>query len=67
MIIETNPCEKCEFIPSMCDGDIEIYQMRKGNASPISNEEYEHKKTEQYMRIYSHSWKAEVRSKITAR
>lgn len=27
MIIETNPCEKCDFCPSFCGIDIDICQM----------------------------------------
>ena len=62
MLIETNPCEKCDFTPSICDGDIEICQLTKGNSNPISSEDYEKEKLEQYKKNYSYSWKEELRT-----
>lgn len=44
MIIETNPCEDCDFSPAVCDGDIAICQMTLGNTRLISEEDYEKKK-----------------------
>ncbi len=51
MLIETNPCENCDFSPAVCDGNIEICQLTRGNSSPVSSEEYEKEKKEEYRKI----------------
>lgn len=51
MIIETNPCEDCDFSPVICDGNIAICQMTLGNTRPISEEEFEKKKFDNASRM----------------
>ncbi len=47
MIIETNPCEQCDFSPTVCSCDIDICMMLGG--SPMESEEqYEQHKIERY-------------------
>lgn len=60
MIIETNPCENCDFTPSVCDGDVEICQLTKGTSRPISEDEYETAKSERYKKQYDNSCKSEL-------
>lgn len=50
MIIETDPCQYCDFAPAVCDGDIEICMMLKGKTRPVSGEEYEQRKLKRYLR-----------------
>lgn len=61
MLIETNPCDQCDCVPDFCDGDIEICMLTRGNARPLSEEEYIAKKDEEYMRQYNKQQKAEIR------
>lgn len=50
MIIETNPCEYCNFTPTVCSCEVEICMMLCG--SPMESEEqYEQKKIKQYSRF----------------
>lgn len=51
MLIETNPCENCDFTPAVCDCDIEICQLTRGNSCPISSEQYEKEKEGEYRKI----------------
>ena len=51
MLIETNPCDNCDFTPAVCGGDIEICQLTRGNSCPISSEQYEKEKEEEYRKI----------------
>lgn len=60
MIIEANPCENCDFTPSVCDGDIEICQLTKGNSRPISEKSFEKEQLEQYKRQYMNDHKKEL-------
>lgn len=60
MIIETNPCERCDFTPSICDGDIEICQLTLGNSKPILSSSYENKQVEQYKHQHIKRYKAEL-------
>lgn len=56
MIIETEPCENCDFSLEYCSCDIDICQITRGRAMPISEERYEAEK----MRIYQ---KTEIESR----
>ena len=61
MLIETDPCQYCDFTPAVCDGDIELCMMLREQSRPISNEEYEKRKLERYLRNESKSFKSELR------
>ena len=55
MIIETNPCEHCDFTPTVCSCDIEMCMMLCG--SPMESEEqYEQEKMERYSHFEVCEW-----------
>ena len=61
MIIETNPCEYCDFSPSVCSCEIEICQMSLGSIM-VDNEQYNREKLARYIqneRNQSFEFKAE--------
>lgn len=49
MLIETNPCEDCDFSPAFCSCDIDICQITRGKSKPINEEQYEKEKLHRYM------------------
>ena len=48
MIIETNPCESCDFSPAVCSCEIEICQMSLGNTM-LDEKRYMEEKLSRYL------------------
>lgn len=57
MLIETEPCNGCDFSPEYCSCDIDICQITRGESKPVSSEKYEEEKIKRYKhfeRPYGH-------------
>lgn len=51
MLIETEPCIDCDFSPEYCSCDVDICQITRGRARPISEEQYEEEKLKKYQKM----------------
>ena len=48
MLIETDPCQYCDFTPAICSGDIELCMIHRRLVRTVSSEQYEEQKEEWY-------------------
>lgn len=51
MLIETEPCEDCDFSPEFCSCDIDICQITRGKSKPISEEAYQSDKMRRFQKM----------------